>query len=749
MADGAIQDDPIAEFRALSAEVRALETSLLAARFEFARHHGMSFGGARDEYAIFGYDDQITARQYRDEYKRGGIAGRIVDAFPKATWRGKVELIEDEDPEKKTEFEQAWADLDVKHNIQAKLLRADKLAGLSTYAVLLIGAPGELHDPLPKGKPADLLYVTPFSGGGGPGGSAASRSMTSSFDSDASIFEFDVDPASPRFGLPHSYTLRRVDAANAFPRPVHWTRIIHIAEDLLDDEVYGQPTLERVWNLLADLRKVTGGGAEAFWLRANQGLHIDIDKDMTLPDAANVIANLKEQRDAYKHQLDRWLRTKGAKVNVLGSDVANFESPADAILTQIAGAKAIPKRILTGSEMGELASSQDRENWRDQVNGRQTGYAEPFILRPFVDRLIEYGYMPSPKKGPRDYTVRWSQITTLTEQEKTQGASAWAGVNNAYGDVVFTDSEIREKWGDKPPLTDEQREEIKKQKEAAQPPPPPAPPAEPAKGGGPEEDPDIDVGDEDDKDAKGEKARAFPRAAEEHQFASTQLQLPPDIAERLLTFAASIPDKDLAEDGREDDPHVTVKYGLHDPDPESVRRALRGVKPIPIMFGKTSVFGADDHDVLYVVVESPYLVALNKRLTKALPVTDTHPKYVPHVTIAYLKPSLGQKYAGDDRFEDLTATIDAVRFSTPDGDATDLPLTFPRAAMHYGESWDATLCGVATHDRTTDAALVTCNACRQFLPDNDEELIRVLAAAIEAGATDVVRAIVGLRDADA
>src|SRR5678815_446086 len=131
-----------------------------------------------------------------------------------------------------------------------------------------------------------------------------------------------------------------------------------------------------------------------------------------------------------------------------------------AIITQIAGAKAIPKRILTGSEMGELASSQDRDNWKDQVQGRQTGYAGPYIVRPLVDRLVKYGYLPPPKEGPLAYEVRWPHIETLTEKEKVDGAKGWASVNQTNGEVVFTDAEIREKWADKAPLTDEQRQEM-------------------------------------------------------------------------------------------------------------------------------------------------------------------------------------------------------------------------------------------------------------------------------------------------
>ena len=163
-------------------------------------------------------------------------------------------------------------------------------------------------------------------------------------------------------------------------------------------------------------------------------------------------------------------------VQPLGSDVANFQSPADAILTQIAGARGIPKRILTGSEMGELASSQDRDNWKDQVNGRQTQYAGPYIVRPLVDRLLLYGYLPPPK-AEGQYEVVWPHIEVMTETEKGQIAQQMAAVNQAMGMPVFISAEIRDhayKWE---PLTDKQIDDEIALKEKATPKPPE--PAEP------------------------------------------------------------------------------------------------------------------------------------------------------------------------------------------------------------------------------------------------------------------------------
>ena len=460
--NGAVDETQTSEYRTLLGEIKALETQVVLTRTTWARNHGLSYNGARDEFEILGYDDVISTEQYRSAYERGGLMGRVIDVMPDATWRGEpaMEVIEDEDPDNWTAFEEAWYTLEKKHQINAKFRRVDKLSRLSTYAVLLIGADGDLQEELPRGNPDKLLYLMPFLGGGGPGGNNQStRTITTG--ADATVFEYDTDQTSERFGLPKSYQLKRVDVSSpVLARGVHWTRVIHVAEGLLDDEVFGQPALSRPWNLFADLRKVTGGGAEAFWLRANQGMHLDLDKDMSFEEAAGSIAALKEQGEAYKHQLTRWLRTRGVKVQTLGSDVANFGPPADAIITQIAGCVAIPKRILTGSEMGELASSQDRENFRDQIIGRQMQYAGPYIARPLVDRLIKFGYLPTPSKGPDEYQIKWPHIQVLTEQEKIQSAQGMAAANQTNGEVVFTDSEIRDHSLGWAPLTDEQRKEM-------------------------------------------------------------------------------------------------------------------------------------------------------------------------------------------------------------------------------------------------------------------------------------------------
>jgi hypothetical protein len=450
MAPTDIQRPSRARTERRSAELQQVLRSLdvLLDRQAFMQMAGLQFDGRRDLYQIFGYDRIITAHQYREVYLRGGVAKQIVEAFPKATWRGGVEVYEDEDASVSTPFEQAFEVLEKKHHIFNTLLSADILAGLSTYSVILIGAPGNLQEELPKGNPDSLLYLAPFWGGGGPGDQSRSTSMrTQASDTDVTIESFEVDPSQPRFGEPLTYRIRRTDISSPMlAREVHWSRVVHICEGALDSSVYGTPTLESIWNLLMDLEKVTGGGSESYFQRAKHALHLNIDKDTAFsPDD---LTALKTKLDEFQHNITTALPTRGVDVKMLEAAVANFSPAVDSIIKQIAGSKGIPQRILTGSEMGTLASEQDAANFDSRVQDRRTGYAGPMIARRLIDRLIDYGYLPTPKQ----YDIGWPVEENMDEAGRAAFAEQLAKVNQTFGALVFTQDEIREKAFDLEPL---------------------------------------------------------------------------------------------------------------------------------------------------------------------------------------------------------------------------------------------------------------------------------------------------------
>ena len=69
------------------------------------------------------------------------------------------------------------------------------------------------------------------------------------------------------------------------------------------------------------------------------------------------------------------------------------------------------------------------------------------ILRPFIDRLIEFNLLTEPKKG--DYEVVWPDLTTLGETGKSEIAERVAKSVKAVAEQnnkVVTIGEFREKW---------------------------------------------------------------------------------------------------------------------------------------------------------------------------------------------------------------------------------------------------------------------------------------------------------------
>ncbi len=166
----------------------------------------------------------------------------------------------------------------------------------------------------------------------------------------------------------------------------------------------------------------------------------------------------------------------------------------------------------------------------------------------------------------------------------------------------------------------------------------------------------------------------------QHRFANTHVDLPPEIGERLTALAAMIPDRDLGEDGREDEPHVTARFGLEVDDPEEVARVVNGFGPVRLRLGKVTIFAGSEsgkpYDVLKVDVDSLDLHELN-RLLAELPHTDTHPTYHPHATIAYVKAGLGEKYAEKMGSVEATAVVTELVFSDRDRNQTRVPLSSP------------------------------------------------------------------------
>lgn len=400
-------------------------TEALLFRSRLANVAGHTYGRLRDLYRALGYKRELFPPDYRSRYRRNAIANRLVKALPLATWRG-LELIEDHDESVETIFEAEWKALDKRLRIVDKFRRADILAGIGRYSIIMMATPGNLEEPLESCSADEIEALWPFA------------------EEDATIQTFETDVNNPRFGLPIFYTVKRttmtsttaINSATVGKR-VHWTRIHHVADGLLDDNIYGEPRLECVWNLFDDLEKVTGGGSEAFWRRADGGTQFDIDPTLDVDETAQ--QGFQAQILEMEHGLKRNLLTRGMTINRLGSDVADFSAPVQSIISQISAGCGIPQRVLTGSEQGKLAAKQDAANWDTRVTDRQFDYASPCVVIPFVDRLIKLGAITEPMQ----YEASFSSTRQLDDEQRAVVAKQYADINNSMGETVILIDEIR------------------------------------------------------------------------------------------------------------------------------------------------------------------------------------------------------------------------------------------------------------------------------------------------------------------
>lgn len=393
----------------------AATASDLLERERLADRMGEQFGGTRDLFDALGYQETFKYDDYRAWYDRGDIAQSIIEKPPSTTWSEPPEVIDDADvgEESETDFESdveslfnanIVGDVELDRGLLHYLQRVDTLARIGRYGVLFLGladadSEGDLADPVDTSALSgldDLLYLTPLSEG------------------DADITSWVRDVTSPRNGFPETYRLDLANGDRTRTATVHHTRVIHVAEGILDDEVYGTPALEPVMNRLFDIQKVLGSAAEAFWMVSNPGLALSVD-----PEFSDIpTEQMDEQIEEYEHDLRRVLKLFGADIEQLDAQEVDPSNTVEAELKAISGTVNIPQRKLVGSERGELASSQDEANYLEFIGDRQTSTAEPVILRRFFDRLIEYGIVSPPRAGT--YSVDWPNLFQLNELELAQ-----------------------------------------------------------------------------------------------------------------------------------------------------------------------------------------------------------------------------------------------------------------------------------------------------------------------------------------
>lgn len=168
----------------------------------------------------------------------------------------------------------------------------------------------------------------------------------------------------------------------------------------------------------------------------------------------------------------------------------------------------------------------------------------------------------------------------------------------------------------------------------------------------------------------GDELKAVDMMRDVYRTPTAMVRVPEDLAKEMLAKnAALISDADLAGKGREDEPHITLKYGVRE-DLGQIAEALAEFYPFEVVLGKTKIFSPSQNSmgaaVVYVEVLAPILDSLHTKLGDAIGLRHDGSDYVPHVTLAYVKPEETAKYDGCTDFEGMTFTASCITVTRSD-----------------------------------------------------------------------------------
>ena len=158
--------------------------------------------------------------------------------------------------------------------------------------------------------------------------------------------------------------------------------------------------------------------------------------------------------------------------------------------------------------------------------------------------------------------------------------------------------------------------------------------------------------------------------------------IPEDSVNKFVDLAKSlISEKDLAADGFETEPHVTILYGFAPNfDPNLLSEEFRNFKSVNFSLGTISRFECPEYDVVKVEVKSLDCHVLNSKIRRDFKnyITTTHPSYNPHLTLAYVKKGTCLNLDGIN-LKNMHFTVNSLLYSGPDRN--------PRQNISLG--WDA------------------------------------------------------------
>jgi hypothetical protein len=127
----------------------------------------------------------------------------------------------------------------------------------------------------------------------------------------------------------------------------------------------------------------------------------------------------------------------------LGSEVVDPTGMFETLIALLAADADMPQAVLVGTQKnglgGDASGETDQKMWAGTIEARQQNFAEPEILRPFIDWCLLYGVLPPPAAD--EYTVKWEPLYNPTGKDTADVAETNARALKEFADARLKGSD--------------------------------------------------------------------------------------------------------------------------------------------------------------------------------------------------------------------------------------------------------------------------------------------------------------------
>lgn len=356
---------------------------------------GASSTVGRDLWSAFGWPLELNRKTLNNVYRRD-LGGSIVDILANQTW-AKPPRISD-DGRDDTPFMNEWNQLVETHEIWGVLCDLDLETQKGQFAILYFNWKKTLDERASSAiggslKLDDLVELVVYPENDG------------SVRHGVSIAEWDTNELSERYAKPLRYRAvlsdGEVRGGHAAFQPgaltIHADRTLHVAQNATSGSCFGFSSLERPFNTLLDIEKLSAVN-ELAWMLAQ--LFIKIDEKMKAPSGISKEQFMQYVSDQFE-ELSKGFRKnlvgKGYSVEALSRDLPDPKGAWDMNKSKLSAASQIPPQFIFGTESNQpMGAAQQAFSMR--IARRQKRFAESKILRPLINYFIRVGVLPPPKK---------------------------------------------------------------------------------------------------------------------------------------------------------------------------------------------------------------------------------------------------------------------------------------------------------------------------------------------------------------